>query len=174
VLAIAIGISNIAYKEILLSASARESHYSFFAADTGAECALHYDLKLDLFAADSLTAGPVDVTCDGVTTYTVFPSVGSNNEVSYAFIDSSLPNNGSFELISPRAGALGGTQQLCNRTVVTKHVPVPDPNDPTNNSLLETRIDSYGYNVPCSELSSTNNRRVVERRIYVHYYENLP
>jgi hypothetical protein len=172
VLAIAIGISNVAYKEILLSASARESHYSFFSADTGAECALYYDLKLDLFAADANTAGPVNnINCDGLAGYDVFPSVGSNNEVVYDFLNPNLTNNSSFEIDSTPPG--GVTTKLCNHSIVTKHVPVPDPNDPAN-TLLETRIDSYGYNIPCSDLSTAVNRRLVERHVYVHYYENLP
>ncbi len=45
VLAIALGITNIALKEVLLSGSARDGEYAFFAADTGAECALYWDIK---------------------------------------------------------------------------------------------------------------------------------
>jgi hypothetical protein len=43
VLSIAIGISEVAYQEAVLSASAREGNIAFFAADTGADCALYWD-----------------------------------------------------------------------------------------------------------------------------------
>ena len=41
VLLFALGITNTAYKEAVLSSSARDAGYSFFAADSGAECGLY-------------------------------------------------------------------------------------------------------------------------------------
>ncbi|OGJ04326.1 hypothetical protein A3G06_02150 [Candidatus Nomurabacteria bacterium RIFCSPLOWO2_12_FULL_46_14] len=43
VLAIALGVLDIAYKEIKFSTSARDTNDAFFAADTGLECALFND-----------------------------------------------------------------------------------------------------------------------------------
>ena len=43
-LAIGIAIFNITLKELLLSSSARESQFAIYAADTGIECALYWDL----------------------------------------------------------------------------------------------------------------------------------
>lgn len=43
ILAISIGILNVALKETNFSISARAANEAFFAADTGAECALFYD-----------------------------------------------------------------------------------------------------------------------------------
>lgn len=43
ILAISFGILNIALKETNFSISARAANEAFFAADTGAECALYYD-----------------------------------------------------------------------------------------------------------------------------------
>lgn len=45
ILAIALGITNIALKEVLLAGSAKDAQYAFFSADTGAECALYWDIK---------------------------------------------------------------------------------------------------------------------------------
>ena len=56
VLAIALGITSISYQELVLSSSAKEGNSSFFAADTGAECALYLDIKQ-----------PASPTCNGVT-----------------------------------------------------------------------------------------------------------
>ncbi|MBP9771847.1 MAG: LamG domain-containing protein [Candidatus Pacebacteria bacterium] len=44
-LAIGIAIFNITFKELILSSGARESANAFYAADTGLECALYWDLK---------------------------------------------------------------------------------------------------------------------------------
>src|SRR6185369_14936182 len=44
-LAIGVSIFNLTVKELALSASGRESQFSFYAADTGAECALYWDFK---------------------------------------------------------------------------------------------------------------------------------
>lgn len=44
ILSMAVGISNIALKQILLSASATDANKSFYAADSGIECALYNDL----------------------------------------------------------------------------------------------------------------------------------
>ncbi|OGI82869.1 hypothetical protein A3I25_02065 [Candidatus Nomurabacteria bacterium RIFCSPLOWO2_02_FULL_42_17] len=41
-LIMALGITNITYKEIILSGSAREAGHALFAADTGVECALYW------------------------------------------------------------------------------------------------------------------------------------
>lgn len=42
-LAIALGVSNIALKEVKFSTNARDTNNAFFAADTGVECALFND-----------------------------------------------------------------------------------------------------------------------------------
>jgi hypothetical protein len=42
-LAVGLGIFSIAYKELLLSSSDRESQIAFYAADSGAECAIYWD-----------------------------------------------------------------------------------------------------------------------------------
>jgi hypothetical protein len=42
-LSIALGVTNIALKEIKFGTSAKDANDAFFAADTGAECALVYD-----------------------------------------------------------------------------------------------------------------------------------
>src|SRR3989338_6549604 len=42
-LAIALGVSNVAFRELRFSTNARSTNDAFFAADTGIECALNYD-----------------------------------------------------------------------------------------------------------------------------------
>ena len=64
--AIAISIANIAVKELQLSGTGRESHAAFYAADTGAECALFWDAdSQNLFVPDP---APSSLTCFGAAT----------------------------------------------------------------------------------------------------------
>lgn len=44
-LVVATGMVTLAYKQSLISASGRDSHIAFYAADTGLECALYWDVK---------------------------------------------------------------------------------------------------------------------------------
>lgn len=62
-LLVALGISNVAYKEISFSLEARDSGKAFFAADTGIECALWFD-KLGVINGNN--TGAYD--CGGNTT----------------------------------------------------------------------------------------------------------
>lgn len=49
-LAIGLGVANIALKEINFSISSKDTNDAFFAADTGIECALNYDKTTDYFS----------------------------------------------------------------------------------------------------------------------------
>ena len=62
-LAIGLAISNITLKELLLSSSGRESQFAFYAADSGAECALFWDLKGGAFSTSTATA----ISCNGMS-----------------------------------------------------------------------------------------------------------
>jgi hypothetical protein len=53
VLAIGISIANITLKQIIISSSGRESQIAFYAADSGAECVMYYDLNEQAFATSS-------------------------------------------------------------------------------------------------------------------------
>lgn len=52
-LAIGIAIFNISIKEVILSGSARDSQFAFYAADAGIECALYWDIKHSSFATST-------------------------------------------------------------------------------------------------------------------------
>lgn len=55
-LAIGLAIFNITIKELLLSSLGRDSQFAFYAADTGAECALYWDFKGNAFATSSTSS----------------------------------------------------------------------------------------------------------------------
>ncbi len=61
-LSIGVAVFNIAIKEFKLSSTGRESQFAFYAADTGTECALYWDLK---FAAFSTTSPLGSLDCGG-------------------------------------------------------------------------------------------------------------
>lgn len=44
-LLVAMSLTNLATRQLVLSSTARESQFAFYAADTGVECALYWDVK---------------------------------------------------------------------------------------------------------------------------------
>lgn len=60
VLAMAVGIANISLKQIVLSGSATDANKSFYAADSGIECALFHDLRAFSFATNN-----PNIDCNG-------------------------------------------------------------------------------------------------------------
>ena len=64
VLALGISIFSVAQKQLILSSTGRNSELAFYAADSGAECALYWDLRHDAFPTSS---PPTTITCDGQT-----------------------------------------------------------------------------------------------------------
>lgn len=64
-LIIAMGVVSLAVRQSGLSSAARESQYAFYAADTGVECALYWDVKNSTgITAFSTTTG-TSITCLG-------------------------------------------------------------------------------------------------------------
>lgn len=62
ILLIAIGISNVSYREIIFSLEARDSGKAFFAADTGIECALYLEREGYFSAKPPSTSAPCNNT----------------------------------------------------------------------------------------------------------------
>jgi len=66
ILSVGLAVFNILSKELLISSVGRESQFSFYAADTGGECALFWDTKQGIFPTSSqsvIYGGPV--SCAG-------------------------------------------------------------------------------------------------------------
>ncbi len=61
ILALGASLLDVAYKQILLSSSSRQSQYAFYNADSAMECALFYDQKNGEFGYDF--AGTFNVKC---------------------------------------------------------------------------------------------------------------
>ncbi len=68
ILSIAIGIASVALKEVQFTVTARDAHISFFAADTGGECALFYVMeRTDFATASSVNCGVATVGLNSTT-----------------------------------------------------------------------------------------------------------
>ncbi|MEO6536080.1 MAG: hypothetical protein ABIT47_00150 [Candidatus Paceibacterota bacterium] len=84
VLALGVSLLDVAYKQILLSSSSKQSQYAFYNADSAMECALYYDQKSGVFGYDYV--GAFAPTCGGQSV-TISrrdaPSVGSNRTTIY-------------------------------------------------------------------------------------------
>jgi hypothetical protein len=78
ILAISGGIYLLAREELVLSGYGRESQKAFFASDSGAECAIYWDIKQNAFATSSTSS---TIACEnqnktfdpssGITTFTI-------------------------------------------------------------------------------------------------------
>lgn len=141
VLAIGLGIFNIVNKGLVLASSGRGSQSAFYAADTGAECALYWDRKhpgfsLTVFPTSTLSTivstGPVCNSEDIATSWTVSGLTADSAKTTF---DLTLQN---------------GT---CTTVSVLKTV-----------SGAITAIEALGYNT----CMLTNPRRI-ERAVRVSY-----
>ena len=65
VLTLGASIFSIAQKQVILSSLGRNSQYAFYAADTGAECALYWDVRFQRFPTTTIYTSPVQVACNG-------------------------------------------------------------------------------------------------------------
>lgn len=63
-LSIGISIFEIAQKQITLSSLGKDSQFAFYTADTGAECALYYDVRHAYFGTST---PPTSALCDNQT-----------------------------------------------------------------------------------------------------------
>lgn len=63
-LALGTSIFGIVQKELILSSIGRDSQHAFYAADSGAECALYWDVRHELFSGET---PPEEITCGDQT-----------------------------------------------------------------------------------------------------------
>lgn len=63
-LLVSMGIVSVAVKEAFLSASARESQHAFYAADTGVECAIFWDVRNETGVSAFATTSTSQIICN--------------------------------------------------------------------------------------------------------------
>ena len=157
-LSIGLSIFSLTVKELTLSSYSRESQFSFYAADSGAECALYWDIKGNsgtTFATSTGdSSGASSITCGGNTLLLSVASRDSQDET----MTFSMPLNDA------------SNQNYCALVTVTK-------TDSNGDGLSSTAIDSRGYNICTSSGTSPNisdtptwgNPNLVERALDVSY-----
>jgi hypothetical protein len=75
ILAIGLGISDVTYKQTILSSLARNSQLAFYQADSGVECGMYFDVQGGIFprgttAADAASKDPTIYCGDNTLTFT--------------------------------------------------------------------------------------------------------
>lgn len=143
--AVALGTTNIALKETKFSTSSKSTNEAFFAADTGAECALFNDknlLTFPLSGVSNITNGKIN--CTDVTGYF--------NQI----------DNGSFVFVVPSINSSGSC------AIVTVLKTDSGTKDEFDNIIPSVEIISKGYNVGDDSCNSTNTNRV-ERELELNY-----
>ncbi|HEY1037717.1 MAG TPA: pilus assembly PilX N-terminal domain-containing protein [Candidatus Paceibacterota bacterium] len=188
-LAIGFSLGNIVLKQIVFSSTGKESQIAFYAADSGAECALYWDRKtadgvttfVGAFAASTTSAEEQDIKCGFGQVPSGSGYVGGFNKVT---VDESLEvqvTTTRFHIDYTQPGILG-QDPACAVVTVTK---TRDSSDPDSVRELTT-IDSRGYNAPFTgsagfggEGTPSNgacdlsNPRVLERAIVLNYTAEL-
>ena len=126
VLALGISVFSIAQKQLILSSTGRNSQLAFYAADTGAECALFWDMRnmaFDPGAETQLTP----IGCDGdlgiTVTHTDLPPGNPTDRYEFDFD----PNG------------------YCVQVTVEKNTVHP-----------RTRIHADGFSVPCADIDTSS------------------
>lgn len=148
ILAIALGISNVAFREATFTIDARDSHYALFAADSAAECALHhlFSTPSPFYDADGNWTSPVSIVC------------GEENGQPHTLVGSTL------DLASP--DYIFATDTLGNSSGVSlpKGCGIPRVIKTTIGGQSYIRVQGIGYNLACANVQILNPR-TVERAI---------
>ncbi|MBP9714886.1 MAG: hypothetical protein KBD52_00115 [Candidatus Pacebacteria bacterium] len=149
IFSISLGMINISLKEINFGTSAKATNEAFFAADTGAECALFYDLVpvQSFFGLEDALA-----TINGIN-----PMCGG----SILNIEEEFTGVGPWNFV---VLSLGENKKSCAKVKLTRTI------DISTGDLINTQIISKGYNMggDSTDCSSTNNNRV-ERVLELNY-----
>ncbi|MDO8552388.1 MAG: hypothetical protein Q7S01_02525 [bacterium] len=142
VLALGVSIFEIARKQVNLSSIGRESQFAFYAADTGAECALYWDVRSGYFAVtapEGVVPQCAEQPFSGLTGRP--PSDPADYTIAFKF--------------EPVAGR-------CAQVKVRKCDPECD--DLQN---IRTVIHADGYNTGCESINTSS--RVLQRSVELHY-----
>lgn len=94
ILSISIGISNITFKQNILSSIAKDSQIAFFAADSGIECGLIHDMSTENFKKGS-TSVPSSITCGDLT----FNFSQTKSGTDYFYYEEDTSNNSVCRII---------------------------------------------------------------------------
>ncbi|MES2225693.1 MAG: hypothetical protein V4480_02690 [Patescibacteria group bacterium] len=140
VLALGASLLDVAYKQVLLSSSAKQSQYAFYNADSALECALYWDQTSNAFSYSAPAPGG-SIVCDS-------QAVKAYSSTQDAFAGLRTTVFGTSDTSDP----------TCTGSNISATVTVLKQTDGS------TRIYADGYNT-CNASSNTR----IERGLKVHY-----
>lgn len=154
ILAVGASIISIALKQVILSGAGRESQYAFYAANTGIECALFWDIQgnggTNVYIENDTQSSPDDYTTSGID------CAGGISDILSNGVDST---EGETTFRVNFTEVLDGDAiEYCADVTVNKDESGGSPN------RIVTTIESRGYNT-CDE----NNPRRIERGLELTY-----
>lgn len=181
-LAIGFSLSTIILKQLVFANSGKESQLAFYAADSGAECALYWDRKdidgITIVGGSFATSSSAfeDIFCGTGGSYLT----GQVGNFSKSVSPDGLQATTTFYVdYSDRNTADNPNHKACAFVTVSKWI------DSSSGSPVDrTQIDSRGYNVPLdtgpvgidsagvgngAECDFSNSNRVVERALRLNY-----
>ncbi len=181
ILAMAVSIFNVAYKEQVLSGTTKASVYADAGANVGLECALYNDIKKHLFPDPNFPLGfpdpsgtgttipisvPSEINCVGLNSSSnPTPRVNAIDATKFSFTIETEDGYGIFIDPAPLGIHTNTNRPGCVKVFV-------DKNEQIGGEII-THVVSRGYNVACSSLQDqsdgTINPRIVERRSEVRY-----
>lgn len=160
ILAAALGISRIVNKEIVIASIGKDSQLAFFAADSGAECALYWN---DKGKFDQAVASSEPIFCNGsVLTHDAGNIIVSSNK--------DIIQNEIQDLGQVTTNILGGQDISVFGFGTVNNLGIVDLTEPCSVVIVDkrtsggasiTKIISKGYN------TCTQTRRRVERALEV-------
>lgn len=80
-LALGVALLDVAYKQILLASSAKQSQYAFYNADSLMECVLYWDQRFNAFGYDAPLAGG-SISCNNRTVSSYATSVSGSQRTT--------------------------------------------------------------------------------------------
>ena len=154
-LAIGVSIFGIAQKQVVLSSLGRDSQFAFYAADTGAECALYWDVRHSYFGTTTPSGfrPPNYPKCDGqeFCDSTATDTCDRNRDYPQTIIFQFEP---------------GG---LCSRVSVKKEEVSPEERGRRgrDSTYLRTVIHADGYSTNCTTIGTSP--RSLQRSVEMYY-----
>ena len=164
-LSITLVIFNISLKQITLSTVGRNSQLALYAADTGLECALYWDISENGGGQFSPSNSNGQVECAGQTITTNSQVVGAQSGGGDTYI-----NNSTIGGVALDSGSnvfqLDLEDDTCAIVRITKTTgdPVNAGYGTTVSYKTDTKIESRGYNT-----CDVNNPQRLERGLEVNY-----
>lgn len=155
VLAVTLTVVNVALKGYQISVSTRDSVYAIYAADSGIDCALYWDIRGyepppagyggRVFPTSTDSTSPPagsGITCSGTDMSSIWDTTQQTATAATTTVSLEFGGN-------------------CVRLIVAKS------QDSVNPDFVDTSILSRGYNVACADIGTSLN--TVERAIRATY-----